>query len=374
MSSPERPRSIDTAEVVLPAADLDATLVFFTERLGFRLEQIFPADDPATALISGYGLRVRLEPAATGGPGLLRLLCVEKPASGDRVLTAPNGVRIELVEADPALILPPVEPAFVVTKVAGDGAWTKGRAGMLYRDLIPGRLGGHLVASHIRIPDGGPVPDQVHFHNIHFQMIYCARGWVRVVYEDQGPPLVLQAGDCVLQPPGIRHRVLESAAGLEVIELACPAEHVTCLDHDLALPTDAFVPSRDFGGQRFIHHRAADAAWDPWRLEGFEARDSGIALATEGLAGVKVVRRAGATDPGPCHHDAAVLFAFVLKGRVTLETEGQVPQVLVAGDAVSVPAQLAYRLAAASDDLELLEVTLPAAFVTSVHSDSSFPI
>ena len=39
-----------------------------------------------------------------------------------------------------------------------------GRAGMLYRDLIPDRLGGAIVASHIRIPEGGPVGDSVHFH------------------------------------------------------------------------------------------------------------------------------------------------------------------------------------------------------------------
>ena len=53
---------------------------------------------------------------------------------------------------------------------------------------------------------GGPVPDWVHFHKVRFQLIYCWHGWVRVVYEDQGDPFVLQAGDCVIQPPQIRHR------------------------------------------------------------------------------------------------------------------------------------------------------------------------
>lgn len=81
------------------------------------------------------------------------------------------------------------------------------------------------------------MPDYVHFHKVRFQMIYCYKGWVRVVYEDQGPPLVMRAGDCVLQPPRIRHRVLESSPGLEVIEIGCPAEHETFADHDLQLPT-----------------------------------------------------------------------------------------------------------------------------------------
>ena len=42
----------------------------------------------------------------------------------------------------------------------------------------PDRLGGRFIASHIRIEQGGPVPDYVHFHKIRFQMIYMTRGWV----------------------------------------------------------------------------------------------------------------------------------------------------------------------------------------------------
>ena len=68
---------------------------------------------------------------------------------------------------------------------------------MLYRDLLPSRQGGRFIASHIRIPDAGPVPDEVHFHNIRFQLIFCVAGWVRLVYEDQGDEFVLNAGDCV---------------------------------------------------------------------------------------------------------------------------------------------------------------------------------
>ena len=62
------------------------------------------------------------------------------------------------------------------------------------------------------------------------------KGWVRLAYEGQGEPFILEAGDCVLQPPEIRHRVLESSAGAEVIELGSPAEHITMADHDMTLP------------------------------------------------------------------------------------------------------------------------------------------
>ena len=61
------------AEVILPSPDFDATLAFFRETLGFRLDAIYPADDPAIASLSGYGLRLRLERDADGPPPALRI-------------------------------------------------------------------------------------------------------------------------------------------------------------------------------------------------------------------------------------------------------------------------------------------------------------
>ena len=66
------------AEVRLPSRDLHADLAFYGERLGFRLESIFPADDPAVAVMSGHGLRIRLDRGADEAPGTIRLLC-ERP-------------------------------------------------------------------------------------------------------------------------------------------------------------------------------------------------------------------------------------------------------------------------------------------------------
>jgi quercetin dioxygenase-like cupin family protein len=351
---------IRAAEVVLPCADLEATLAFFTGRLGFELEAIFPADAPAVAVIAGHGLRLRLERSGQGAPGRIRLLCREPDAiaAGARVLTAPNGTRIELVEAEAPIVLPPLEPKFVLSRMDGDGAWDAGRAGMLYRDLIPGRLGGRFIASHILIREGGPVPDYVHFHKIRFQMIFCRAGWVRLVYEDQGPPFVMVAGDCVLQPPEIRHRVLESSPGLEVIEIACPAVHETFADNVLTLPTATPNPRRDFAGQRFLWHVAASASWQPWRVRGFECRDTGMAEATNGLAGARVVRPKGASGTPLGTHDGELLFLFVLSGSATLTCDGT--HRLAPGDAATIPAETPHALGDCADDLSLLEVTLPA--------------
>ena len=274
------------AEVRLPSRDLHADLSFYGETLGFRLESIFPADDPAVAVMTGHGLRIRLDRGADEAPGTIRMLCdrPESFASGRGEIEAPNGTRIEICPREPELARPSTRHELIVRRMGERESWVVGRAGMQYRDLIPGRLGGAVIASHIRIPHGGPVPDMVHYHAVAFQLIYCRRGWFDLVYEDQGPPFRLEAGDCVIQPPRIRHRVLESSDNGEVIELGVPAEHLTTIDHELALPTGTLDPQREFGGQRFCRHRRRDAAWDAWRLPGFEARRTGIDDATGGVA------------------------------------------------------------------------------------------
>jgi quercetin dioxygenase-like cupin family protein len=352
------PSEIRAAEVVLPCPELDVTLTFFTERLGFRVAAVFPADEPKVAVIAGHGLRIRLERGRAGSPGVVRLLCRDPSAiaGGVMELTAPNGTRVELAPSDPPLVLPPLRPSFVLT--SRDSPWGAGRAGMLYRDLVPDRQGGRVIASHIRIPEGGPVPDYVHFHRVRFQMIYCWKGWVRVVYEDQGPPFVLHAGDCVLQPPQIRHRVLESSPGLEVIEISSPAEHETLADLELDLPTSVVRPYRDFGGQRFVRHEARGASFGPWRAEAFEARDLGIGAATSGLATAHVARGRGARGTQPSRHRGELLFTFVLEGTTLLRCEGK-ERALGAGDSFVVPAGLTHALADCSSELELLEVALP---------------
>ena len=366
---PDRPQ----AEFRLPTEDLGKDLRFFTETLGFRLDTIFPADDPAVAVLSGHGLRIRLERGAREAPGTIRIRCHDPAAfaGGRTELTAPNGTRIEIVEANPPLEIPQTRHGFVVCRLEDGDSWIVGRAGMHYRDLIPGRLGGRIVASHIRIPGGGPVPDMVHYHSIGFQLIFCYSGWVRLVYEDQGPPFVLGAGDCVTQPPEIRHRVLEASENLEVIEIGVPADHVTTIDHELTLPTQALNPGRDFGGQKFCRHKAADAVWRPWRMTGFEARDTGIADATLGMANLQVARRTAESHGGDSDrttsHNADILFTFVLQGSMTLQSQGRESQDLNAGDAFVIPPETRTAYLNASSNLELLEVSLPGTVETVSH-------
>jgi len=293
-------------------------------RDGFRLDLIYPADDPHSAVLSKGADSVRL----TNRP--------EATAPSDK--------------------LPPFAPEFVLSRAGVSPA--EGRAGMLYRDLIPGRLGGRYIASLISIPEGGPVADWVHFHRVAFQMIYVRRGWVRVVYEDQGEPFVMREGDLVLQPPAIRHRVLESSPGLEVIEIGAPAVHATYADHEMELP-NGLSAERTFDGQCFLRHIAADTPWTAYC--GGEAQETAMADATRGLAQVRTLRGEVAIAP----HDGELDLGFVLDGSAKLDF-GDAFQ-LEAGDAFVIPPSRPWRISEPSHGLKLLQVRtarLPALLIS----------
>jgi mannose-6-phosphate isomerase-like protein (cupin superfamily) len=228
---------------------------------------------------------------------------------------------------------------------------------MIYRDLLPDRAGGRFIASHITLPAGGPLSDWVHYHKVAFQMIFCRRGWIKVVYEGQGGPFMLQDGDCVLQPPQIRHRVLESAAGAEVVEIGCPALHETWADAEMDLPTAASQAERVWEGQRFLRHRAAQEPWAPL-ADGFERQRTAMAQASAGFADVCIIRAAGSSDLRLAPQAADLAFGFVLEGSAVLEHDGR--HSLGPGDAFALPPAAPLDLSAASVDFRLLHVTAQA--------------
>lgn len=284
---------------------------------GFRLDVIYPADDPKAVVMSR-------------GDEIVRLAQPDAPAF-------PAG-------------LPAFEPEFILTRAGA--APGEGRAGMLYRDLLPGRFGGRYIASHISIPEGGPVADWVHYHRIALQIIYVRRGWVRVVYQDAGEPFVMSEGDLVLQPPEIRHRVLESSPGLEVVEISAPAVHATYADHRLELPNGC-NPGRIYGGQRFLSHVASETEWTP--ANGGEAQETEIAVASSGLAEVRTLRPLNneALSFGGEHGE--LLFGFVLDGSAMLDYRGL--HEVGPADAFVIPPGQPWQLTHPSSDFRLLHIT-----------------
>ncbi|MEM9465510.1 MAG: cupin domain-containing protein [Actinomycetota bacterium] len=314
---------------VVPVDDLTAAIAEH-EAAGFRLTTISPADDPRWADLDG--------------PEAVRL---------DRTAVEPATI---LVDSTP-LVIPELDAELVISRAA-DADHGAGRAGMRYRDLIPGRLGGRFIASHIAIPGGGPVPDYVHHHDIRFQLIFCHAGWVEVVYEDQGDPFVMRPGDCVIQPPGIRHRVLASGDDLEVVEIGCPAEHDTHRDHELVLPNGIGDPDRSWNGQRFIRHVCSDASWDASPRDGWEWQRFGIDAVTDELAEARLARTPGPTEPWAlAAHDLEFAFIFCRSGELRFATEAGEIQ-LSPGDSISVPAGLLHAFGT-MDAAEMFVVTLP---------------
>lgn len=307
---------MDTAPPPLDliCADFNGALALL-RGLGARLDSIYPADEPHSAMLSHDGAVIRLRSRS------------DAPA--------------------PEARLPAFQPEFVLTVAGAEGA--EGRAGMAYRDLIPSRLGGRYIASHIRIDEAGPVADWVHFHRIAVQLICVRKGWVRVVYQDQGAPFVMEAGDMVLQPPGIRHRVLESGAGLEVVEITCPALHETFAEHEMDLP-NGLAPGGSYGGQHFLHHVGAAAPWTAWH--GGEAQATAIADASGGLIEARIVRPGGEAVIAVPPHDGELVFGFVLEGSARLGED----RPLGPADSFVIPPGQAWALHDASQDLRLLHV------------------
>lgn len=98
-----------------------------------------------------------------------------------------------------------------------------------------------------------------------------------------------------------------------------------------------------------------------------EYRDLGLAAATGGRIGVKHIR---AIKPLPAPtgwhwHDMNAHFVYVLRGSLTFRFAGVEGDVVVReGSGLSQPAGVAHNVIARSDDLEVLEINVPAAYGT----------
>jgi mannose-6-phosphate isomerase-like protein (cupin superfamily) len=108
-----------------------------------------------------------------------------------------------------------------------------------------------------------------------------------------------------------------------------------------------------------------------WTREGLRAdveyRDLGLAAATGGRVGAKHIR-AIAPFPHPTGwhwHDMTGHFVYVLRGWLTFRFAGVEGDVtLKPGESLSQPAGVPHNVIARSDDLEVIEINLPADYGT----------
>ena len=115
------------------------------------------------------------------------------------------------------------------------------------------------------------------------------------------------------------------------------------------------------------HHREEDFKADGLRTYA-KYRDLGFAAATQGLAHAQVIRLIGPCDPAEVSklhfHDLEFQMVYVLKGWVKTYMEGQGETLMQQGSAWIQPPRIKHLIMDYSDDVELLEVVLPAEFKT----------
>ncbi len=115
------------------------------------------------------------------------------------------------------------------------------------------------------------------------------------------------------------------------------------------------------------HHREQDFKADGLRTYA-HYRDLGIAGATHGLAQAHVIRLIGPCNPAEVSklhfHDVEFQMVYVLRGWIKTYMEGQGETLMKEGSCWTQPPRIKHLILDYSDDVELLEVILPAEFKT----------
>jgi quercetin dioxygenase-like cupin family protein len=116
----------------------------------------------------------------------------------------------------------------------------------------------------------------------------------------------------------------------------------------------------------FTASHAGDAQFTAGLRSFFEYRDLGVKDATEGRVAAHVIRALpGAPFNGvPHRHGVTFQLVYVLKGWIEFEYEGQGVVRLEPGSCVHQPPGIRHREVGHSDDVEMLEIVMPADYAT----------
>ena len=118
--------------------------------------------------------------------------------------------------------------------------------------------------------------------------------------------------------------------------------------------------------QGFVASHAKEAKFERGLRSFYEYRDLGIKAATGGRVDAHVIRAAAGQEfsSQPHLHRTSFQLIYVLKGWIEFEYEGQGKVRLEAGSCVHQPTDIRHRELGHSEDIEMLEVVLPAGFAT----------
>jgi hypothetical protein len=98
-----------------------------------------------------------------------------------------------------------------------------------YRDLGFSAATDGLVQAHVIqfVPPCRPEEvSKLHYHDVEFQMVYVLKGWIKIELQGQGG-ITMRAGSSWIQPPRIKHKVLDYSDDCQVLEIMLPADFKT---------------------------------------------------------------------------------------------------------------------------------------------------
>jgi mannose-6-phosphate isomerase-like protein (cupin superfamily) len=118
--------------------------------------------------------------------------------------------------------------------------------------------------------------------------------------------------------------------------------------------------TRPAEGMKLAISSAKDAQYVPGRRQFFQYRDLGVTEATGGKMRAQVTSAKSDRETGWHYHTCDMQFVYILRGWVDLEFAGGQKARFGVGDSVMIPGGLPHQETATSEDLELIEVSVPA--------------
>ena len=117
---------------------------------------------------------------------------------------------------------------------------------------------------------------------------------------------------------------------------------------------------------KFSVNHANESSFDGGLRAFFEYRDLGMKEATAGRVVAHVIRAAPGrhAEPERHHHEVDFQMVYILKGWIKFHYEGVGEVTLTAGSCVHQPPGIRHTELGHSDDIEILEIVMPADFKT----------
>lgn len=100
--------------------------------------------------------------------------------------------------------------------------------GNAYRELSVGEVTeGRVGLRHLRSTQPFQAETGWHWHDMDTHAVFVIRGHITFRYRDGPGEQVVRAGECITQPAGVPHNVIDRSDDLELLELTLPQRFAT---------------------------------------------------------------------------------------------------------------------------------------------------